>query len=83
LAANGMAWGEVVSAARFTVIQIDGPSSEAEVMGTLRKAMEAYAVDNIAFIHPDCGLRSLERDSARGKLKNMVSALKSMKEELK
>ena len=57
--------------------------SEAEVMGTLRKAMEAYAVDNIAFIHPDCGLRSLERDSARGKLKNMVSALKSMKEELK
>jgi 5-methyltetrahydropteroyltriglutamate--homocysteine methyltransferase len=56
--------------------------SEDEIRSLLRKALGAYSVDNIAWIHPDCGLRSLERDAAIGKLRNMVSALKGMKEEL-
>ncbi|MDD1776178.1 MAG: hypothetical protein LUP94_02365 [Candidatus Methanomethylicus sp.] len=53
-----------------------------EVINSIRKAVEAYTVDNIAFVHPDCGLRSLERDSAKGKLRAMVAALKAMKDEM-
>ncbi len=55
---------------------------EDEIRGTLRKAVDAFGLDNIAWIHPDCGLRSLERDSAKGKLKAMVSALRGMQREL-
>ncbi|HPC28405.1 MAG TPA: hypothetical protein PKX17_06725, partial [Candidatus Methanomethylicus sp.] len=55
---------------------------EEDIKSTIRKAVEAFGQDNIAWVHPDCGLRSLERDSARGKLKAMVSALRGMQGEL-
>ena len=44
--------------------------------------MDVYGVDNIAWIHPDCGLRSLEREAVKSKLKNMVLALNGMESEL-
>ncbi len=55
---------------------------EEDIKSTIRKAVEAFGQDNIAWIHPDCGLRALERDSARSKLKAMVSALSGMQREL-
>lgn len=55
---------------------------EEEIRGTVRRAIDAFGQDNIAWVHPDCGLRSLERESARGKLKAMVSAIRGMQKEL-
>lgn len=52
------------------------------ITGVVRRALDVYGVDNMAWIHPDCGLRSLEREAVRSKLKNMVQALKGMEAEL-
>lgn len=68
-----------VGCASSTESSVEG---EDEIRGTVRKAIEAFGMDSIAWVHPDCGLRSLERDSAKGKLKAMVSALKGMSLEL-
>ncbi|MCQ5336946.1 MAG: methionine synthase [Candidatus Methanomethylicia archaeon] len=42
------------------------------------KGLETYGKENIAFIHPDCGLRPFTREIAFAKLKNMVIALKEV-----
>ncbi len=55
---------------------------EEDIRGTIRKAIDAFGMDSIAWVHPDCGLRALERDSAKGKLKAMTAALKGMRMEL-
>lgn len=54
-----------------------------EVLASLRKAVEMYGIDNIEWVHPDCGLRSLERDSVRQKLRNMVDAVKGLSKEMR
>jgi 5-methyltetrahydropteroyltriglutamate--homocysteine methyltransferase len=53
------------------------------IRGLVYRALNVYGVENIAWIHPDCGQRALERDAVRSKLKNMVQALKSMEAEIK
>jgi 5-methyltetrahydropteroyltriglutamate--homocysteine methyltransferase len=53
------------------------------IRGVVRKALDVYGVDNVAWIHPDCGQRALEREAVRSKLKNMVLALKGMEAELR
>ncbi len=45
----------------------------------LSKALDLYGLENIAWAHPDCGLRSLNKESAFSKLKNMVIALRELK----
>jgi 5-methyltetrahydropteroyltriglutamate--homocysteine methyltransferase len=52
------------------------------IRGVVQRALDVYGVDNIAWIHPDCGLRSLEREAVKSKLKNMVLALNGMESEL-
>ncbi len=58
-------------------------SPEAEDVESIKKvlsrALELYGVENIEWIHPDCGLRSLKRDEAFTKLKNMVTAAKELR----
>lgn len=44
----------------------------------LKKGLEKYGRENIAWIHPDCGLRAFSRDIAFHKLKNMVIAVKEV-----
>jgi len=53
------------------------------ITGVVRRALDVYGADNIAWIHPDCGLRSLERGAVRSKLKNMVRTLEGMEDELR
>lgn len=43
------------------------------------KALELYGPENIEWVHPDCGLRSLKREEAFMKLRNMVNAVKSVR----
>jgi 5-methyltetrahydropteroyltriglutamate--homocysteine methyltransferase len=54
-----------------------------EILATLKKALETYGVDNLEWIHPDCGLRSLDRSPVKLKLKNMVGAVSKLKEGIK
>ncbi|MCQ5373653.1 MAG: methionine synthase [Candidatus Methanomethylicia archaeon] len=58
-------------------------SPEAEDVESIKKvlsrALELYGVENIEWVHPDCGLRSLKRDEAFTKLKNMVTAAKELR----
>jgi 5-methyltetrahydropteroyltriglutamate--homocysteine methyltransferase len=54
-----------------------------EILATLRKAIGEYGAENIEWVHPDCGMRSLERESARLKLTNMVEAVRKLREEMK
>ncbi|MDH5807043.1 MAG: hypothetical protein QXW62_00490 [Candidatus Methanomethylicaceae archaeon] len=44
----------------------------------LKKGLEKYGKENIAWIHPDCGLRAFSRNVAFSKLKNMVIAIKEV-----
>lgn len=53
-----------------------------EILATVRKAVEAYGVDNVEWIHPDCGLRSLGREPVRSKLINMVEAVRKLRKEM-
>lgn len=53
-----------------------------EVLATVRKAVSEYGADNIEWVHPDCGMRSLDRDSARLKLANMAEAVRKLREEM-
>ncbi len=52
--------------------------SEEVIRGVVLRALETFGADNIEWIHPDCGLRSLARESAKPKLKNLVSVAKSL-----
>lgn len=52
------------------------------IKGLVERALELYGPDNIAWIHPDCGLKSLEREAVREKLRNIVTAKKEMEDEL-
>jgi 5-methyltetrahydropteroyltriglutamate--homocysteine methyltransferase len=54
-----------------------------EILATLKKALETYGADNLEWIHPDCGLRSLDRSPVKLKLKNMVGAVSKLKEGMK
>lgn len=51
------------------------------IKGIIERALELYGQDNIAWVHPDCGLKSLEREAVQMKLKNMVIAKNEMQEE--
>jgi len=53
------------------------------VKGVIRKALGLYGPEGIAWVHPDCGMRALEREVVRSKLKNMVKAVKGMEVELR
>jgi len=53
-----------------------------EILATLRKAIGTYGAENLEWVHPDCGMRSLERESARMKLVHMVEAVKRLREEM-
>jgi 5-methyltetrahydropteroyltriglutamate--homocysteine methyltransferase len=44
-----------------------------EIAGLIRTALASVPADKLV-VHPDCGLRSLDRDTALAKLKNMVAA---------
>ena len=48
------------------------------IKDVVKRALDTYGQDNLAWIHPDCGLRTLERAAAKSKLKNMVLALRTM-----
>lgn len=54
-----------------------------EVLATIRKAIGEYGLENLEWVHPDCGMRSLERESARQKLGNMAEAVRMLREEMK
>ncbi|MGQ9759541.1 MAG: methionine synthase [Candidatus Methanomethylicaceae archaeon] len=47
----------------------------------VKKALEVYGLENVEWVHPDCGLRSLNRENAFLKLKNMVIAVKEVIQE--
>lgn len=53
------------------------------VKGVIRKALVLYGPEGIAWVHPDCGMRALEREAVRSKLKNIVEAVKGMEAELR
>jgi 5-methyltetrahydropteroyltriglutamate--homocysteine methyltransferase len=53
-----------------------------EILATIRKAAGAFGLENLEWVHPDCGMRSLERESARTKLRNMVEAVRKLREEM-
>jgi 5-methyltetrahydropteroyltriglutamate--homocysteine methyltransferase len=48
------------------------------IKGIMKKALERFGPDSIAWVNPDCGLRELERETVRAKLKHMVIARKEM-----
>ncbi len=53
-----------------------------EILATVRKAIGEYGAENVEWVHPDCGMRSLDRESARLKLTNMVEAVRKLREEM-
>lgn len=53
-----------------------------DILATVRKAVAVYGLENVEWVHPDCGLRSLEREAVRMKLNNMVEAVRRFKEEM-
>lgn len=48
----------------------------------LRKVITTYDPENLAWVHPDCGLRALDRDVAVEKLKEMVKAVREVEVEV-
>jgi 5-methyltetrahydropteroyltriglutamate--homocysteine methyltransferase len=60
-----------------------GVEGTEEILASVRKAVEVYGAENVEWVHPDCGLRSLDRESARLKLINMVEAVRKLREEMK
>ncbi|MDI9644686.1 MAG: methionine synthase, partial [Candidatus Verstraetearchaeota archaeon] len=53
-----------------------------EIKELLRKIIDAYELDNLAWVHPDCGLRAFDRDVAVEKLKEMVKAIRELEVEV-
>lgn len=53
-----------------------------DILATVRKAVAVYGLENVQWVHPDCGLRSLEREAVRMKLNNMVEAVRRFREEM-
>jgi 5-methyltetrahydropteroyltriglutamate--homocysteine methyltransferase len=49
--------------------------STGEIAALIKDALKKYPAGRLV-VHPDCGLRSLERDTALAKLQNMVAAAK-------
>ncbi len=45
----------------------------------LSRALEVYGLENVEWVHPDCGLRSFKREEAFLKLKNMVKAVMELR----
>ncbi|MCS7098423.1 MAG: hypothetical protein NZ922_05565 [Candidatus Methanomethyliaceae archaeon] len=56
----------------------DNVDSVSSIKRSLKKGLELYGRENIAWVHPDCGLRAFSREIAFSKLKNMVLAMKEM-----
>jgi 5-methyltetrahydropteroyltriglutamate--homocysteine methyltransferase len=59
-----------------------GVEGAEEILATVRKAIEAYGAENVEWVHPDCGLRSLGREAVRLKLINMVEAVRKLRKEM-
>lgn len=49
----------------------------------LDRLFAAYEPENIAWVHPDCGLRALDRAVAVGKLREMVRAVREAEAEIR
>ncbi|MBC7120385.1 MAG: hypothetical protein H5T33_02210 [Candidatus Methanosuratus sp.] len=47
----------------------------------LDKILTAYDPENVGWIHPDCGLRALDREVATGKLRQMVRTIRELEAE--
>ncbi|MEN3034671.1 MAG: methionine synthase [Candidatus Methanosuratincola sp.] len=66
---------------------ISSMENKIEEKDAIRKLLErlfaAYEPENIAWIHPDCGLRALDRAVAVGKLREMVRAVREAEAEAK
>lgn len=45
-----------------------------EIKRLLERLISTYEPENLAWVHPDCGLRALDRDVAVSKLREMVKA---------
>ncbi|MCC7566587.1 MAG: methionine synthase [Methanoregulaceae archaeon] len=65
---------------------LDSTDSHVEDVETVKRRIRAgidtFGAENL-LLDPDCGLRMLPRDAARGKLAHLVSAAKEVREELK
>lgn len=44
----------------------------------IKRALDIYGLEYVEWVHPDCGLRSMSREVALSKLKNMVVAMKEV-----
>lgn len=53
-----------------------------EILSTVKKAIDEYGQENVEWLHPDCGMRSLGRQSAKQKLNNLVEAVRKLREEM-
>lgn len=51
----------------------------ASIKRVLCRALEIYGLENVEWVHPDCGLRSFKREEAFLKLKNMVKAVMELR----
>lgn len=55
----------------------------ATIKGIMKRALDLLGPENIAWVHPDCGLRGLEIEAVRAKLKNMAVAKKEMESDFR
>ena len=53
----------------------------AEIEGRIRQALEYFSPDQL-WLNPDCGFQALPRDSAIGKLRNLVTAARRIRNSL-
>lgn len=66
---------------------VSSMENRVEEKGAIRQLLDrlfaAYEPENIAWAHPDCGLRALDRAVAVGKLREMVKAVREAEAEMK
>ncbi|MEJ5293432.1 MAG: hypothetical protein WHS82_07545 [Candidatus Methanosuratincola sp.] len=66
---------------------VSSMENKVEERGAIRQLLDrifkTYEPENIAWIHPDCGLRALDRAVAVGKLREMVMALREAEANVK
>ncbi len=68
-----------VGCMRVNVLSKDDLTAPEAAVEIIRRAVSKISVENVAYIHPDCGLRKTERDSALLILRNLVGASKELK----
>ncbi|MEM2998657.1 MAG: hypothetical protein QW542_06895, partial [Thermoproteota archaeon] len=67
-----------VGCMRVNVLSRDGLTAPEDAMEIIRMVVSKIGVENVAYIHPDCGLRKTEHDLALLILRNLVDASKEL-----